>query len=82
MVKIKTITPPKILAIDPQGIRHEINEYEFADLRLQIRNNKEKGWCWCEIDNSAMGAIDSYGDCDGYPKSLDLLHNLTLELAF
>lgn len=42
---LKKINPPEVAVYhDKLGFLGWINEYEFNDLRIQIKNHKEEGW--------------------------------------
>lgn len=51
---IKTIPVPTIRVRSPEGAEYDLNEYEFRDLRIQIKKQKQEplwlpsGWT-CEV---------------------------------
>lgn len=60
-VRIKHIQPPTAIVISPDGKKYELNEYEFHDLRVQIKNIKEKGWKVKPTANDTETEIDTDG---------------------
>ena len=44
MITINKIEPPTATVIFPNGEKHVVNEYEFNDLRVQIKENNAEGF--------------------------------------
>lgn len=57
----RKINPPTAIVISPNGEKYELNEYEFHDLRVQIKNIKEVGWKVKPTANDIETEIDTDG---------------------
>lgn len=69
MVKINKITPPTLDIYEPNGnLLGTVNEYEFLDVRVQIRKNQLSGYYL--IFNGKKIRIDRNGELESYPDGL------------
>ena len=64
MVAPRKIEPEKYMVFSPDGKPYSVNEYEFNDLRLQIKKAKESGWTIL-TDDGEMHFIDINGKYEG-----------------
>jgi hypothetical protein len=80
MIKPKTIEVPKVDLYSPDGIHLGIlNEYEFLDLRVQIKEAQISGYY--VIFNGSKIPIDRNGTLKEYPIGLfDQLSDLYFRL--
>jgi len=60
-IEPRKINPPTAIVISPNGEKYELNEYEFHDLRVQIKNIKEVGWKVKPTANDTETEIDTDG---------------------
>lgn len=79
-IKKKTIVPQEVEVFDPEGNSLGMfNEYEFLDLRVQIKENEAKGYYLMYEGQNIR--IDRYGTLEDYPEGLfDFLDNCLLKL--
>lgn len=80
MIAINKINPPTLEVFTPDGeLLGVVNEYEFLDLRVQIRKAQIFGYYF--IFNGQKLLIDKNGELEDYPKGLlDTMTNYYLEL--
>lgn len=79
MIEIKQIIAPTVELFDPEGNSLGIlNEYEFTEIRAQIKEQQLKGYSFkCE---EGTFQIDWNGRLEYYPKCFDLLSDAYLRL--
>ncbi len=82
MVKINKIVPQTVQLFDPSdNLMGLINEYEFADIRIQIKKNKIEGYYI--LYNNIKVFINSDGFINHWPDGLfDLLLKSYNKLLF
>lgn len=68
MIKINRIIPQKVAVFKDGEYWADVNEYEFNDLRLQIKREKAEGWS-VEFDD-VMIPIEFDGRLYYWPKGL------------
>ena len=80
MIQINKIIPPTLEVYEPNGdLIGTVNEYEFLDLRVQIKKLQLSGYYL--IFNSKKVRIDRNGDLEEYPIGLlDTMTNSYCEL--
>jgi len=80
MIQIKKIEPPLTLLFAPDNTMvGELNEYEFMDALIQIKNGQLKGYY--TVFNGRPINIDKNGRLESYPNGLlDTMSNLYAEL--
>ena len=80
MITISKINPPTLEVFTPDGkLLGVVNEYEFLDLRVQIKKAQEFGYSF--IFNNQKFLIDKNGELEDYPKGLlDTMTNFYLQL--
>lgn len=80
MVIVNKITPPKTFLYSPENeLLGEINEYEFLDVRVQIKNNQLEGY-YC-IHNGEKLLIDKNGRIANWPIGFfDILETFYMNL--
>ena len=83
MVTVNTIEPPTVIVISPNGeTRLRVNEYEFNDLRIQIKKQKVEGWTVEDTVHKTISEIDTDGRLADFPKSFHLFEDQLMEIAF
>lgn len=66
MIQVKSIKCPTILVYDPDdNLLGALNEYEFLDLRVQIKINSVSGY-YCKFNDDII-KIGSNGELSHYP---------------
>ena len=80
MIKLKTIFPQEVDLYGPnESHLGKLNEYEFLDVLVQIKENQYSGYY--VIFESQKIRIDKNGTLEDYPIGLfDLLTDLRLKL--
>ena len=80
MVQINKITPPTLDIYDPSGkLLGTVNEYEFLDIRVQIKEAQAFGYYLIFKDKRVR--IDKNGELEEYPLGLlDTMSNFYCEL--
>lgn len=80
MIQIKKITPPTLEIYNRNGeLLGEVNEYEFLDIRVQIRKAQISGY-WLIFKNKKV-RIDRNGELEEYPIGLlDTMSNYYYQL--
>lgn len=74
MIQINKIIPPTLDIYDPSGnLLGTVNEYEFLDIRVQIKNNQLSGYYL--IFKGKKVRIDRNGELEEYP--IGLLDTMT-----
>lgn len=69
MIKVKKIEPPKVDLYAPDGTHlGELNEYEFLDARVQIKELQQSGY-YCVFDRVKI-MIDRNGSLSEYPANM------------
>ncbi len=87
MITIPTIIPPRIsLYSREHGFLRIVNEYEFYDVRVQIKKEFE-GKPFVQFTDyyandpiSGETGINSDGRLENYPESFNLIENYLMEL--
>ena len=81
MITHNKITPPTVELYYPDGkYLGTINEYEFLDIRVQIKNEQVSGFYFFFNNNRSI-KIDKNGELEYYPKGLlDTMANLYMKL--
>lgn len=81
-IKVKTIEIPKVDLYSPEGVHlGNLNEYEFLDVRVQIKETQSVGYYVMFNDNKV--GIDINGVLEEYPDGMfDILEKLYLRLLF
>lgn len=81
-ITINKIEPYKCEAFSPNGISLGfLNEYEFNDLRIQIKTNKVEGYYMRPKEGGELCFIDSDGRIDYWPEGFyDLIENQLMHL--
>lgn len=79
-INIRKITPLTVECFDPNNNSLGfINEYEFLDLRIQIKNAKAKGY-YCVFNNEKL-FINIDGSLSNWPNGFfDTIENLLINL--
>lgn len=80
MIEVKKIKIPLVELFDNEG-NHlgEVNEYQFLDIRVQIKKAQQSGY-YAVFDGEKIH-IDRNGELENYPDGMfDQLTNLYLEL--
>lgn len=79
-IKVNKITPQTVECFDPNNNSLGfLNEYEFHDLRVQIKREKVKGY-YCIFDNREL-FIDINGRIAFWPEGFfDVIENYMIEL--
>lgn len=77
---IKRIPAPTVRVRNPEGRIFILNEYEFLNLRMQIKRNETDGWKWLD-ENDLEHDIDAKGQMKEYPKSLNLMWDLCVKMV-
>jgi hypothetical protein len=82
MIHINKITPPTLDIYDPSGnLLGTVNEYEFLDIRVQIKKEQISGYYL--IFNDKKVRIDKNGELEEYPPGLlDTMVGYYFELLF
>lgn len=80
MVKVNNIDPQTVELFDPEGNSMGIiNQYEFNDIRIQIKNQKASGY-YCLFNNEKIFFQDK-GGMSNWPEGFfDLQTNQLNEL--
>lgn len=82
--KPKAICPPTVLVSNyfDEEVTYYLNEYEFIDLRVKIKQNKEEGWYWIEYRNEKPieHLIDQEGRMEYHPPQFELMGNMLVKL--
>lgn len=69
MIQIKTIIPPTVIVYNPDGVElGTVNEYEFLDIRVQIKKAQVFGYYL--IFKGKKVRIDKNGELEDYPNGL------------
>ncbi len=77
MIQINTIEPQIVGLYNPEGIYlGSINEYEFNDIRLQIKSEKVNGW-YCMYRNQKV-FINTDGRIKDWPEGFFDLYETQL----
>ncbi len=77
-IKPKLIIPPYINVVSPEGKVYTLNEYEFNELRVQIKTLKQTGWAYRQCNQNVD--INSDGKCIDSPDAFELNANFLFEL--
>lgn len=80
MIQINKITPPTLEVYEPSGnLLGTVNEYEFLDIRVQIKKAQIFGYYL--LFNDKKVRIDKDGELEEYPFGLlDIMNGFYLEL--
>lgn len=80
MIEVKRITPPSVLLFAPDGdFKGVVNEYEFHDIRVQIKENQAEGYYVVYKDTKVM--IDKNGRIKNWPNGMfDEITNTLINL--
>jgi len=60
-IKPRKINPPTAIVVSPNGEKYELNEYEFHDLRVLIKDTKNAGWKVKPTESDTETEIDTDG---------------------
>lgn len=64
-IKLNKIEPQTVEVWNANGLFAVVNQYEFNDIRIQIKNAKETGWF--AVFEEIVINIDTDGRCDIWP---------------
>lgn len=64
-VKLNKIEPQTVEVWNADGLFGIVNEYEFNDIRIQIKETKETGWF--AVFEEIVIVINTDGRCDVWP---------------
>lgn len=80
IIQINKITPPTLEIFNPNGeLIGEVNEYEFLDIRVQIREAQVFGYYL--VFKGKKVRLDKNGELEEYPIGLlDTMTNLYCKL--
>ena len=80
MIKIRKIVPPTLEIYDPRDkLLGVVNEYEFLDIRVQIKKAQANGYYLIFKGKKVM--IDRNGQLEEYPPGLlDIMSELYCQL--
>lgn len=79
-IKINRITPPTVEAFYNGASLGSLNEYEFNDLRIQIKRERAEGYTL--LFEGQVILINKHGDLSSWPKGLmDLIDRQLMELT-
>jgi predicted ATPase len=80
MIIVNKIDPPTVELFDPEGYSMGfVNEYEFNDIRIQIKNTKAEGY-HCVFKGELI-KIDKNGKVDNWPSGFfDLIESQLIKL--